>query len=314
MEMNRPIHPNEARAALLLGIDGGGTKTQALLADESGHVLGIGFAGSANYHAVGAQAAQQAILDATALAFVHAGIVMKEPDAVCLGLAGVDRPADRERFGAWLATSWPHARKVLVNDAALVLAAGTPDGWGVGLICGTGSIAIGRNQNGRTARAGGWGYLLGDEGSGFDMGLLALRSIARAADGRGPQTTLTQSILNRLKLAQPTDLVAHIYQPSVPRPEIAELAALVETAAAEGDGVALGIVAHASNELVHAIAAVSNTLSLFDQTPCALAGGILTKGSILRQAVLSKASESGLQLQPVTLVDQPAHGAIKLLL
>jgi len=189
--------------AFLIGVDGGGSKTVALLSDSDGRLLGLGTGGPSNYHVTGMQAAGAALTQSVRAAFANAGLEPCSPRAICLGLSGVDRPADQAEIQAWLDAEMPGTQAVIVNDAELVLAAGTPAGWGVALICGTGSIAYGRTQEGRTARAGGWGYLLGDEGSGYAIGLAALRAVVRASDGRAPHTRLTHSILEYWSLATP---------------------------------------------------------------------------------------------------------------
>ena len=175
--MNRP---------LILGMDGGGTVTTTWIADGEGNVLGRGHSGPSNIKAVGANAARNS-LDLSILAAFHdAGLDVGPVEVSCLGLAGFDRPRDREWLNAWAAESTWARRLVLVNDGDLVVAAGTPEGWGVGVIAGTGSIAVGRDRDGQKARAGGLGYILSDEGSAFAVAVAALRRVARVADGREP--------------------------------------------------------------------------------------------------------------------------------
>ena len=159
---------------LLLGLDGGGSKTLALLADAEGRVIGRGIAGASNYQNIGETAAWAALDTAIAAAFADAGLEPSAVAAVGLGLAGVDRPEDRALFEGWAARRFGGAPVVIANDAELVLAAGTPDGWGIALISGTGSIVFGRSPQGEMARAGGWGHIMGDEGSGYAIGVEAL--------------------------------------------------------------------------------------------------------------------------------------------
>ena len=137
----------------LLGIDGGGTSTIAWLADSKGRVLGRGHAGPSNLKTVGPDAAREAIERSIAAAFSDGGFVDRPVESACLGLAGFDRPEDQALLHDW--AEGPRWAKCLtgVNDGALVIAAGTPEGWGVGAIAGTGSIAVGRDREGRTARA-----------------------------------------------------------------------------------------------------------------------------------------------------------------
>ena len=304
---------SEARATpLLLGIDGGGTKTTALLATAGGQVLGRGSGPACNYQSVGAEAAWSALDDAVRAAFDDAGQEPGPVAAACLGLAGAARAEDRALFAAWIADRLPGARGLVVNDAELVLAAGTPEGWGVALICGTGSIAYGRSPDGRSARAGGWGYLLGDEGSGYHMGLSALRAVARAADGRGPTTALTAAILAHWDLPSPEALIRRVYQEPLSRAEVAGLAALVEDAALAGDAVGAAIIAHAGEELARAVDTVARALALSGPLPCAQAGGLLIHGRAVGRAVSAAAEALGLALAPVRPVPEPAVGALRL--
>ncbi len=284
----------------------------ALLSDPDGRVLGRGAAGPSNYQAVGIQAAGTALNQAIQKAFAEAQVRPGPPRAICLGLSGVDRPDDQAVIQAWVEEQWRGVPALIVNDAELVLAAGTPDDWGVALICGTGSIAYGRNREGSTARAGGWGYLLGDEGSGYGIGLAALRAVARASDGRGPQTLLEPAILKQWSLATPQDMIGHVYRGRVPIQEIAVLAALVEDAAQAGDPLAGRILEEASHELALAINAVARGLEMHGPIPCAQAGSVIVKGQMIARLFLDSATALGLQLDPVQPVTEPAQGAVRL--
>ena len=307
----------------VLGIDGGGSKTLALVAGVDGQVLGRGEAGPSNYQVIGLEAALSSLEAATEAALASAGRNLRDLGAACVGLAGVARPADHERLVAWAAHSLPGVPITIANDAQLVMAAGTPRGWGVALICGTGSIVMGSSPDGRTARAGGWGYLLGDEGSGYAIGLAALRAVMRAYDGRGPQTVLVDAVLGHTGLDDPAGLVARTYVPaagaraaaSAARPaQIAALAELVDAASLAGDGVAHDILQEAGRELALAVWAVVRRLELAGAVPCGLAGGVIVKGAALRAAFMEAATVLGCELAPLTLVSEPARGAIALAL
>ena len=144
-------------ARLLLGVDAGGSKTRALVADAEGHVLGRGLAGRANYQSTGFPNAAASLSAAITEACRAAGARPEAVGAAVLGLAGVARPEDQALYRAWAADFLPSARVRITNDAELVLAAGTPAGWGFALICGTGSIALGRAPTGQTAAGRGLG-------------------------------------------------------------------------------------------------------------------------------------------------------------
>lgn len=310
--------------AFIVGVDGGGSKTRALIAsaskiaDLNTVILGEGVAGPSNYQAVGRTTAYQALDQAIQAAVEDAGVT-GEPRAICLGLAGVGRPKDREVFRQWGAARYPKIPLIVDNDSRLVLAAGTPEGWGIALIGGTGSIAYGRSPSGKIARAGGWGYIFGDEGSGYALGVAALRAIAQAADGRAPPTLLMDAVLAHWSLEDPQALIPRVYQgvedaaPSREwRLEIAALAVLVKHAADAGDPVAQRIVREAGRSLALLIAAVAHNLKLPPPFPCAFAGSVVVKGPVVYNALLSSAEMLGLRLNPVTLVPDPAHGALRL--
>ena len=304
--MNHPLY--------LMGVDGGGSKTTALLADELGRVLGRGAAGASNFQVIGHQAAQSAIQAAMAAAWTAAGLTPRPLSSLCIGLSGVDRAGERMLFQQWAGAVHPQTQIVIANDAQLVLAAGTPAGWGLALICGTGAIVYGRSPAGHLARADGWGHLLGDEGSGYAIGLAALRAVMRAYDGRGPATALSAAILSRWQLTAAADLVARVYQELQGKHEIAALASVVEAVGAGEDAVAQQILASAGSELALTAQAVARQLALIGPIPCALAGGVIVGGRIVRQQFEEAAVRLGLILAPVIPVPEPALGAIGLAL
>jgi N-acetylglucosamine kinase-like BadF-type ATPase len=299
---------------LVMGIDGGGSKTLALLADENGQVIGRGLAGASNFQLEGIAAARNALQEAVQEAFRSAGVPVRRLAALCLGMAGVSRPADRQWLDDWLAVEGVAESVEIVTDGALLLWAGTPQGWGVGVISGTGSIAMGCTPEGRWARAGGWGPLLGDEGSAYAMGLGALHAITQAADGRAPATRLTGMVLEEWDLPEPAGLVAFIYQQAASHRRIAGLGPLVSRAAAEGDPVALEIQAQASVDLANLVVAVARQLRFSDSVPCALGGGVLIHNPAIVQGLITAARREKIVLAPVEKVSEPARGAVRLAL
>jgi N-acetylglucosamine kinase-like BadF-type ATPase len=292
-------------AELLLGIDGGGSKTRVLLADRLGNLRGVGTAPSSNYQSVGWEVATNALHTAIGAALQHAASD-DTVAAACFGLAGVDRPADREEYTAWVRHQAYAPRFTIVNDAELVLAAGTPTGWGVALICGTGSICYGRSPDGRTTRAGGWGYLLGDEGSGYDIGMQALRLATQTADGRASAQQVLSAILEHWQLNDPSELIGYVYRPETTRATVAALGGRIAALASQGDGDASTIMSGAARELGRLIAAVVRRLDLAEP-PVALGGGLLVGTPELQQQIKTLA---GVPLGTLTPVEDPARGAI----
>jgi N-acetylmuramic acid 6-phosphate etherase len=302
---------------LLLGIDGGGTSTVALLAQREPfggwRILGRGEAGPCNTHAVGTERAFAALDTAIHQAFAAAQLVREPVASACLGLAGAGRPDDGTLVRNWARDAALAARVEITNDAALLLAAGTPSGWGLALVAGTGSIAYARSPEGRTARAGGWGYLLGDEGSGYAIALAAVQAVARAADRRGPETILTERILDAMKLGQAQELIPAVYRGGWDRAALAGMAPLVLNAAASGDAVAGEIVRSSAEELARtAVAAVRRLALDHNPIPIALTGGVILSTTTYREQVLQSMRAHGLQTDPVTLVTEPAEGALRL--
>jgi N-acetylmuramic acid 6-phosphate etherase len=305
---------------LVLGIDGGGTNTVALLArrqpgsEKGWTVLGRGEAGPSNLQAVGANRTMRSLDEAVSKAFTEAHLARRPVRAACLGLAGVGRPGDDGVVQDW-ASRVGLARKVEVHgDAPLLLAAGTPQGWGVAVIAGTGSMAYGATPDGRTTRAGGWGYLLGDEGSGYVLALAGLQAVTRALDDCGPPTRLTKTLLARLGVTQPHDLVGLIYRGGMDRAALAALAPLVLEAADADDAVAGQILDQAAEQLARMVAAVTRKLDLDRTIPLALAGGLLLSSARYREGLTTALGGLGLVANPVALVPEPAEGAVRLAL
>jgi N-acetylglucosamine kinase-like BadF-type ATPase len=297
----------------LLGIDAGGTHTICLLADQEERILGRGEAGAANVSAVGLSAAVAAIGQAVAAAWQAAGLTARPATLACLGVAGGDRPQEKEALEAALAPLGIAARLWVVPDALIALAAASREVIGVVIIAGTGSIAWGRNRQGDTRRAGGWGYILGDEGSAFDIGLSALRAAVRAHDGRGQPTALTDLLVAHWALSQPEDLRSVVYGGSYPRLQIAALAPVVERAARQGDAVARRLYAQAADELALAAKTVIVGLGMqAEAVPVALSGGVFQAGELIIEPLIRSLRAVAPHAQIARLEQEPAMGAVHL--
>jgi N-acetylmuramic acid 6-phosphate etherase len=297
---------------LVLGVDGGGSRTVALLARLGGGVVGRGEAGPSNPQAVGVEPALRAIDVAVGRAFTAAGRPRGEAAAACLGLAGVGRPDDERPVREWAERHRLAAVVEVTSDVSLLLAAGTPDGWGVALVAGTGSMALARDRDGRTARAGGWGHLLDDAGSGYALALGGLRAVVRAADGRGPATALTERLRARLGLSRPQELVGAVYRGGLDRTALAALAPQVLDAAQAGDASAAHIVEQGASELALMATAAVRPLGLgSDPVPLTLAGGLLLSSAGYRGQLLRALERLGFRADPVALVPEPAAGALR---
>lgn len=298
----------------ILGIDGGGSKTIALLADENGTIVGRGLGGSCAFQALPETQVRRSLRQAVQGAFAQAGLALRPVSVLALGLSGVDRPGDHLKVQRFLKEENLAEENVVVNDGELLLWCGELRGRGIGVISGTGSIAIGRNRDGKLARAGGWGYRFGDEGSGFMIGTGALRAVAQADDLRGPRTLLTRLVLETWGLQKPADLIPYVYQGNLPYTEIAKLAVLVHRAAGQGDTAAMRILGEAARELVRMVNALCRQLGFTGSVPAALGGGILLNIEMLRSSLVLALQEFEVYLDPLVLADEPAQGAVRMAL
>lgn len=302
------------RPDLVIGIDGGGTNTKCILADRSGKVLGQGASGPSNIQAVGVETGLKALDECIDRAFAAAGIERATVGSACLGLAGVDRPEALEVIHGWSARGALAAHVTVANDATLLLAAGTPEGWGLAVIAGTGSIAFVKGPGGAIGRCGGWGYLLGDEGSAYQVALNALRAACRAHDHVGPPTKLVEIFLKRMSLTVPPDLIAAVYRGPWDRSAIAGMAPLVLDAAAAGDAVAREIVMQEASELARTAAGAAMNQKLTNDVPIALAGGLLLGSDLFRDEFLRSLQSRGVSVGKVQWVTDPTVGAVTIAL
>jgi len=303
------------RHEYFLGVDGGQSSTTAMIGDDTGRIIGLGRGGPCNHvgasegrakfvvamqsslHAACAQAGLQPGTSAESVCFTGA----------CLGFSG--GPADKESILKELLQS---QRVLVTDDAQIALIGATAGEPGVVVIAGTGSIAFGRNSEGRTARAGGWGYLFGDEGGGFWIARQALRASLGMEEGWGIPTSLRARLVDAAGTRSINDLLHRCYTPEFPRPRVAGLSVLVNHAAESGDQVALEILNTAARELASLTIAVRRLL--FAKGEPALAtysGGVFGSRILLGRFRDWMAAEEGVRVTPpVFPVDGPAIGAL----
>ncbi|MEH1843679.1 MAG: BadF/BadG/BcrA/BcrD ATPase family protein [Nostoc sp.] len=272
----------------VLGIDGGGSKTVYILMNDLCQVLGRGEAGSSNYQSIGIEATLQSIQSAIHNA-VEAEIITNtlKISAICLGLAGVGRAADIEVVKALvqdlqnnkLPIIWAlqPANILICNDALIALVGGIGQSVGIVVAAGTGSIVFGRNHQGDTKRVGGWGYILGDEGSAYKIAIAGMNAALKSADGREMSTSLIEGFKQHLDLESIEDLIEVIYRREWRVKQIAALAPVVDFAAASGDIVANSIIDDAVKELVKATSTVIDAIFSSDSVL-----EVVTTGSVWR--------------------------------
>jgi N-acetylglucosamine kinase-like BadF-type ATPase len=294
----------------VLGIDVGGTKTVCLLADEHAHIIAQAREEGANLQGSGELALEKVLHSVMEATLADRRII---PSTICLGIAGVDRASDEAVVRGIMGRIGYKARILVVNDALIALEAGVGDAPGVVIVSGTGSIAYGRNANGEASRAGGWGYVLGDEGSGYWIGRLALRAVVRHADERGRVTTLTPRLFSHFGVQRAAELIHKVYHEELSPRAIAALAKYVQQARDEGDPVATGILNRAADELITAATAVTTSLDLTDQKfTFVLAGGMFRAVPWLCDQLRWLLPALARHSSVVRLEEEPALGAVRL--
>ena len=294
----------------IIGIDGGGTKTVGILTDDNGECIHIIQAGPSNYHVVGIELTHEALSEIITELCSHVGKTPLESIPICIGMAGLGREDDRIVIGQICNEIGINENRILTHDAHIALVGGTGRQAGVIVISGTGSIVYGINENGKEVRAGGWGYLLGDEGSGYEIALKGLQSIARAADRRGQPTLLTDLILMQLELNAPNELIRWTHAAS--RDEIAKLAGLVFEAAELKDEKALQIVDDAFSELACAVETVTVQLDFTQQFDIVFNGGILLNQPFLADKLQRWIEKIIVGSNVIKPIHEPAYGAVLL--
>lgn len=298
--------------AYLIGVDGGGTSTIAVLADLGGNILGRGEGGPSNFQAVGLSAAMDAIRAAVAGALAGHPQVSPPVDVICLGLAGVDTPRQQELIRDGIQGLGLAKCVQVVNDAEIALAGGIGQERGVVVVAGTGSAAFGGDGTGRTVRVGGWGWILGDEGSAFDIGREGLRATVRALDGRGPQTDLVDNLIKSWKLGDREALEVDLRERLWHRYDVAQQAEWVSSTAAKGDRIAQAILREAGTHLGDLATAAIARLGLTGDFPITFSGGVFSAGELILAAVKAQVLKRAPRARFVEPLGEPHSGAIAL--
>jgi N-acetylglucosamine kinase-like BadF-type ATPase len=294
----------------VLGIDVGGTKTVCLLATEDGRILGEGHGPGGNLLASGEEELERVVRHVIDAAIDGRPIAI---DAICLGVAGVDREDETRTVREVVARIGYRSRIRVVNDALIALVAGVGDAPGIVIIAGTGSIVYGRNAQNTTARAGGWGHIIGDEGSGYWIGREALAAVVRASDGRGPSTQLTEAVIQHFELDDLVGLPRIVYDRVHPRMSVAGLGSVVQRARDMGDAVATEILDRAVDELLLAARSVATKLEMRDDTiQFVLAGGAFRVIPWLAEELGRRLTTMAARGDVQVLGREPALGAVQL--
>jgi N-acetylglucosamine kinase-like BadF-type ATPase len=287
-----------------LGVDGGQSSTTAVIGDARGKIVGWASAGPCNH--VAADEAKKKFLrvmtECLSQAAIRAGLPVQNSrwnfKAACLGMSG--GPADKAVLLHELIDS---ENLILTHDAMIALAGANAGEPGIVVIGGTGSIAFAQNARGETARAGGWGYLFGDEGGAFDIARQALRAILREHEGWGVRTALTPALLEATSASDANQLMHFFYTPDWPRHRIAGLAEIVNRIADDGDPIAIGVLQHAAQELALLVGSVRRQLWAEGD-----AARVAWVGGVFRSETLLERFRTLVGLEENTVCEPPRHG------
>ncbi|WP_409345519.1 N-acetylglucosamine kinase [Paenibacillus sp. MBLB4367] len=308
----------------LLAVDGGGTKCLAVFVDSEGNVWGEGKAGSCNYQGVGREAVIRELIEAIRGAIGEISLKREptcenmewEVDCAVFALAGLDTEFDRNVIRALVEEVLNRLQirvqsLIVENDGFAALLGATDGGPGILIIAGTGSIIYGINEQGVSARAGGWGHRVGDEGSGYWIGKQAITAILKAEDGRGKPTRLGEWIIPHLGLSNAEDLYNWVYHADYSVDKAAELSRMVSIAMAKGDEVSRELLVAAADELFEGACAVIRKLNMRN-TPfkIVLQGGVLQNDDFIHQALIEKFRAFTPLAVPDKARKEPIYGVI----
>jgi N-acetylglucosamine kinase-like BadF-type ATPase len=301
---------------LLLALDAGGTKTTAWLVESDGtggtHVVGRGKSSGGNPLSVGFTDATRAISDAVEQAVTDAGRPGAPIARAILSIAGAADADMRTKIIQWAFETNLSEQVAIVSDFLPVLAAGTRDCVGVAVISGTGSSAFARAANGRTARCGGWGYLLGDEGSGFAIGRAAVKLALSDLEAGCEPAPLARSVLDALGAKSVSELTNNVYKCSDPRAKIAAIAATVISAAYEGDSDARTILESAARDLATIVTRAARLAGLIETAfDVAASGGVLVSSTTMQDCLRAELQNLGLNCE-LRVVAEPLEGCVRL--
>jgi N-acetylglucosamine kinase-like BadF-type ATPase len=296
--------------AIFLGIDGGGSKTSCLIGDETS-VLGTGTGGASNVVRVGEAQARESLAGAIRQACTVAHLNPSQIGGVCVGLAGAARPEISEVVRRIVAEIVP-GRVEVVGDNVIALEAAFGDGPGVIVIAGTGSIVYGRNREGQTARAGGWGFAISDEGSGHWIGRTAAAAAIGAWDENPEQDLRLIDMLTKSWRLQTIEQLVPAAN-ATPPPDFAALFPVVLSLADSGDRIARDVLTQAGTQLANLAGILLRRLFPHaEAVPVAMSGGVFGSSALVRQVFYNSlhSAHPGVVINPNVI--EPVRGALDL--
>lgn len=303
----------------IVGVDGGGSKTDVLIADLSGNEVSRAVSGASSYKSIGKNRAienlNEGIISALGSLKISDDIYFKSS---CFGFAGNDAGEDfkvyREIvFNKMLEKHLNPGKTIICNDTRIGIEAGSDSKNKIIIIAGTGSNCFGVNEKGEHAGASGWDYILADEGSGYGVGLRALKAVMRAYDGRGGETMLSQTIIKELKLKEALDLTGWAYKGPFSKAKISALAEIVCITAGMGDRKSINILEEEAEEAAITVSTVAKKLKLENKSfDLIFVGGLFKCEKYFKNVLIDKLKKKFLRINFIPLLTDPVEGAVKL--
>ena len=297
---------------LLIGIDGGGSKTKSLLSDKGMNLISSSTGGPTNFMAIGMDKAVDNAVDVIRKSFSLVDVINSKLVSVVIATAGAGRKKDAFEFGYRVKDKLKNIIAVdemnVVTDAEAALEGALDGEEGVIVICGTGSIVFAKNKSGEHFRSGGLGKILGDEGSGYSLGLKGLILVSKELDGQNINTNLTSLIKSKFDLSDINQLINHVYKGS---PEYSDIGIEVINCASKGDEVCLNLINNEISELIKQVKAISKKINK-DDFKIALLGGLVENHNFYKELIKKKLNESFNAIKVIEPINKPEYGALLL--
>ena len=295
-----------------IGIDGGATKTIGLISDLEGKILGRVETGPVNYHKESIELLEENITKNIEKLLLKVNGPVNDIKKVVMGISGIDRPMEKKMIKEFILKIGISKKAKIFNDAVIALKGGTKNGYGIVVVSGTGSIVYWINKKGKVKRVGGWGNILDDIGSGYDIGLRGLKAIMASYDKKIPKTILTRLILKKLNVKSPSEIILWLDKSKNIKLDIAQLSYQVLQAYKRKDKTAVKILDHVTNDLCLGAKIAAKDLSLKNSYEIVLSGGMFLKNLDYFEIMKKKLLKTLKNSKVIFPCHEPAYGALML--
>lgn len=294
----------------VIGIDGGGTKSIGYIANESGKILGKSKSGSLNFHSQGEKSVKDHLHELINNLIYMVGCGMKDVELISMGIAGIGRNKDRNTFLSTISSLNIESNLLLTTDIHIALVGAHGKEKGIFTLSGTGSISFAIDDYGKQYRVGGWGHIIGDEGSGYDIGKKGLALVAKTVDGIGKNPSLMDRVFQHYGVKDTDEFIRYIYNPSRTKADIAKASKDVYHCALKGDNECLEILQRASQELADLTIALIDKMPLEDEYIVSVGGGVFDNMDLVYKYFTNALNEYKYNITVKRPIYSPVIGAL----